>query len=97
MTALSWCCVLAVVVAALLFGGTASAPPPSTSGRTPYGGVRTRSPRRRTGLVLSMTGPLAAGGVGLVIAAVSGAWLPVAAGTVGAVLVTSAVGAVLAP
>ncbi len=85
MTVLGWCCVLAVITAAVLFG------------RTAVGGAGRHTPKHRTGVVLSICGPLLAGCGGLLVAAASGAWLPVAAGTVGAVIVTSAVGAVLAP
>ncbi len=91
MTLLSWTGALAVVVAAFLFGQTArEARLPSAS---PLGVVR----RHRLGLALSVSGPVLALAVGLLIAMLSGAWLPLAAGTAGAALLIAAAGLVLLP
>lgn len=86
---LSWLCVLAVTVAAVLFGQTARAEPHLTSG--------TLTTRARTGLVVSITGPLLVAAAGLAVAVVSGSWLTIAAGTAAAVVLTAVLGLALAP
>lgn len=87
MSLLGWLCVMAVTAAAVLFGQTARRPP--GDGRLP--------PRARTGMAVSITGPLLVAALGVAVAALSGAWLPVAAGTVAAVVLTAGLGAVLIP
>lgn len=88
MALLGWLCVLAVTVMAVLFGQTARARPARET---------TGSTRVRTGVAVSITGPLLVAAVGLVVAAASGAWLPAAAGTVVAIVAAAALGLVLAP
>lgn len=90
MSLLGWLAVLAVAVAAMLFGQTARSP----SGGQSRGALPTRV---RTGVAVSITGPLFVATAGLAMAVISGAWLPVAAGTIAAVVLTAVAGLVLAP
>ncbi len=87
MALLGWVCVLAVTIAAVLFGQTAR--PRQSAGPLPS--------RVRTGIAVSITGPLLVAAVGLVVATVSGAWLTAATGTVAAVSLTVVTGLVLVP
>ncbi len=66
---LAWCAVLCVCVGAALFGQTAR----SASRRT------SRPAARRTGLLLSMSGPWLVVVAAAVGGALTGAWLPAAA------------------
>jgi hypothetical protein len=78
---LAWGAVLCVCVGAALFGQTARSAPRRTPG----------SAARRTGLLLSMSGPWLATVAAAVGGVLTGAWLPAAAaGALGIVLVSLA-------
>jgi hypothetical protein len=76
-------------VAAALVGQTARTRPARRR--------RRRSRAARIGLFLSLSGPWLALLAGVAVGASTGAWLPAAAGTAGAVVLTSLVGLTLRP
>lgn len=87
MPFLSWVAVLALTIAAVLIGRTAREV--ARGGRHPG--------RQRFGTTLSISGPLLVAGVGLVWAVLTGNWVPAAAGTAGALILTAGLGLALAP
>lgn len=88
--ALSWAVTLATAAGSLLFGQLAR----QSIKRYPPGHV---PPAVRSGVVVSITGPIVLAVVGLVVAAVTGYWLYAAVGTFLAVLAVTALGWFLAP
>lgn len=84
---LAWLAVLAVGGGAVLFGQTARTAPRR----------RRRSRRRRVGLFVSLSGPWLALLGGAVAGALTGAWLPAAAGAGIGVVLTAAAGFLLSP
>lgn len=85
---LAWLGVLAVCVAAVLFGQAA---------RTAPRGRRRRSRARRIGLFVSLSGPWLAVLAGVVAGILSGAWLLAAVGAAVGVVLSAAIGFILAP
>ena len=83
---LAWTAALACCVGAVLFGQTARTAPP-----------RRRSPARRLGLFLSLSGPWLAVLGAAVAGALTGAWLVAAPAAVAGVIVTALLGVALAP
>jgi hypothetical protein len=86
---LAWSTVLAASVAAALLGQNART--------APHRRGRRAMVRTRLGLVASRSGPWLALLAGFGTAAVTGAWLVAAAGTLAAVVVVATAGLVLAP
>ena len=85
---LAWGAALGVCVAAVLFGHTARTAP--RRARRPTAG-------RRTGLLLSLSGPWLALGGAVVLGALTGEWLTAAAVAAAGVLVVALVGLLLTP
>lgn len=86
----AWAIVVATAAGAFLFGQLAR----DTVRRYPPGHLPTTV---RTGVAVSISGPLVMVVVGLVVALVTGAWVGVAIGTFVGVLVVTGLGWFLAP
>ena len=84
---LAWLAALALCLAAVLFGQTARLGPRR----------RRRSRRRRIGLFVSLSGPWLALLGGALAGALTGAWLPAAAGAGIGVVLTAVAGFLLSP
>lgn len=90
MALLSWLAVLAVTLGAVAFGQSARA----AALAYPAGELPSRV---RTGIAVSICGPLVAAGTGVALAVLAGSWLLTAVATVVAVTASAALGLLLAP
>jgi len=90
VTAAAWLAVVAITMSAVLFGQGARVP-----ARRPRDARAARN--RRIGAALSISGPIAVVLLGLAVATMTEAWLPVAVIAFAAVGVVSLAGLVLAP